>query len=407
MVKVVHLQNHLPSSGNAAYRLHQSFVSNGIDSTMLSLTSAKVASSRVANLGIKANIKSIINGRIHMRQTRNILSQFGLFSYPKVGNDISGHEFVLQADIIYIHWAIGGFLTLKNIEELAKLGKPIIIFMHDMWHITGGCHYSFDCENFTKSCRACQMFPEESANLPIKGFKKKYNFYHKYENLTFVAPSNWLTNLAKKSGLTKNKPVYYIPNVIDPLLFKQFSQGAAREILNLKQKGIIISFGAVSPTSPYKGWSYLKEALNLLAKDGSYEDITVIIFGSDYEEEIACAIPFKTKFLGRLHDDYSTALAYNAADIFMAPSLADNLPTTVMESLCCGTPVVGFDNGGIPDMVKHRVNGYLATYKDAEDLTKGIKFCLYEKLEGFNLPVFNTESIVNTHKELHAKLLSK
>ncbi len=406
MTRVVHLQNHLPSSGNAAFRLHRAMVLGGVDSTMLSLTSDKPADEKIAHLGMKASIKSVINGRFHMRQTRNVIQEYGIFSYPTLGNNISTHEFIRKADIIYIHWAVGGFMTLKNMEQLAKLNKPIIIFMHDMWHITGGCHYSFNCENYIENCNGCQMFPEPKPKLPVKGFDKKHKFYHKYENLYFVSPSSWLSQLAKKSGLTRDKPVYHIPNVIDFSLFKPFGKKAARHILNLSENDTIISFGAVSPRSPYKGWLYLKESLEILAKNQKMENILVAIFGSDHDTEIADAIPFRTIFLGRFKDDYSTAIVYNAADIFMAPSLADNLPTTVMESLCCGTAVVGFDNGGIPDMVIHKKNGYLATYKDAEDLARGIEFCLENQLEVVPPTFFDTDVIIDTHKALHEKILS-
>ena len=406
MTKVVHLLNHNSPSGNAAFRLHTALLEGGVDSYMLSLSSDVPISERVDKLRLRANFKVLLNNRLHSRKTRKADPSYGMFSSPILGNNVVSHEMVQNSDIIYLHWICGGFLNYKNIEDLAKLNKPIIFFMHDMWTITGGCHYSFSCENYKTDCSSCQMFPHGGSELPMKEFKKKSKLYSSYKNLYFAAPSTWLTDLAKKSALTRDKPIYHLPNVIDYNMFKSFDKNFARNILNIKDDGYIIAFGAVSPKSPYKGWRYLKEALELLYQEKGTEAISILIFGSDHDAEIANAIPFKTTFLGRLRDEYSTALVYNAADIFMAPSLADNLPTTVMESLCCGTPVVGFDNGGIPDMVVHHQNGYLAKYKDSQDLMNGIKYCLSHKMEVKPPSIFNTDAVINTHKKLYKEMLS-
>ncbi|HNF02863.1 MAG TPA: glycosyltransferase, partial [Ferruginibacter sp.] len=112
------------------------------------------------------------------------------------------------------------------------------------------------------------------------------------------------------------------------------------------------------------------------------------------------AIPFKTRFVGFLKDEYSVSLVYNAANVFVVPSLADNLPTTVLESLSCGTPVVGFDVGGIPDMISHRENGYLARYKSAEDLAEGIRFCIKNQVKGRILANFEKDSVMKRHLDL-------
>ncbi len=108
--------------------------------------------------------------------------------------------------------------------------------------------------------------------------------------------------------------------------------------------------------------------------------------------------------MGFLQDEYSTALVYNAADVFIVPSLADNLPTTVQESLSCGTPVVGFEVGGIPDMISHKKNGYLAKYKDSGDIAEGIKFCINNRIKGYRLPDFEPSVIVQKHLELFEQI---
>ncbi|EPR71853.1 Glycosyl transferase, group 1 family protein [Winogradskyella psychrotolerans RS-3] len=142
------------------------------------------------------------------------------------------------------------------------------------------------------------------------------------------------------------------------------------------------------------------EALKDLKENYQDLDVCLLIFGSGPNKEIQESIPFPCKFMGFITDDYTTNLVYNASDVFVAPSLADNLPTTILESLACGTAVVGFDVGGIPDMIDHLKNGYLAKYKDEKDLSKGLNYCLSNKLEGYLLPEFQKSEIINQHLAL-------
>ncbi len=245
------------------------------------------------------------------------------------------------------------------------------------------------------------MFPNKGIiDWAASEFDKKLKVFSEYNNVFYVSPSKWLYDCAKQSALTKNKPVFHIPNVLDSTLFKPFDKKVAKQILNLDPEGIVIAFGAVSVKDPYKGWAYLQRAFELLKDDTELQKVSVLIFGGDYNQEIVDSIPFKTTFMGYLRDEYSTSLVYNAADVFVAPSLADNLPYTIFEALSCGTPVVGFDIGGIPDLIMHKVNGYVARYKDSEDIAKGVKFCLNNKIKGHTSSDFNTTIIVNKHLEL-------
>ena len=406
MIKVVHLQTHLPSSGNAAFRLHKVLNESGVQSRMLSLTSDVGTSANVDNLNLKATIFAKFNSKFHNRYNKKAIEKFGMFSYPVLGNDISKHQFVVEADIIYIHWVLAGFLNFSGLEKLMKLGKPIIFFMHDMWAITGGCHQSFTCTNYSENCSNCQMFEDDSEKrLSIKGLNKKRRLYQKYDNLHFVSPSNWLYQLAKKAVLTKEKPIFYIPNLVDTTIFKPSDKKAVRQILNLPSSDTLIGFGAISPKSPYKGWLYLIEALELTAKTESTKNIGIVIFGSDYDIEIAKAIPFKCYFVGRLHDEYSAALVYNAIDLFMAPSLAETFGLVILESLRCGTPVVAFEIGGVPELIDHKNNGYLAKYRDSADLAEGILFCLTNLSKVDALPEFDAKLIMEQHLQLYKEIL--
>ncbi|HOY19025.1 MAG TPA: glycosyltransferase [Haliscomenobacter sp.] len=401
MKKVVQLQYRSTTSGDFGRRLHDEFMKVGISSSIVSLYSNVQPSAEQYNLGKKEILVSRLDNKVNDYLTRNADKSLGLFSYPIFGTNVSRLEQVKQADAIYLHWSHHGFLSLTNMEQLAKLGKPIIIILHDMWYLTGGCHYSFGCEKYQVKCQNCQFFPGDTKNdLSTAGFEKKMKFYAKYDNLYFVSPSTWLYQCAQQSGLTKNNPVFHIPNVLDRNVYKPFDKKIAKEILNIPKNEQVILFGATSVKNPYKGWEYVKSAMNILYEQRQNENITVLIFGNGCNQEISKAIPFRTRFMGRLNDEYTLALTYNAADVLVAPSLIDNLPYTIFESLACGTPVVAFDTGGIPDMIQHRVNGYLAKYKDATDLAEGIRYCLTHTLEPSPPAALNNHLSIQKHLEL-------
>jgi glycosyltransferase involved in cell wall biosynthesis len=401
-LKVVQIQYSTSSGGSSAFRLQNAFHKVNIDSKIISLYNDDLGcKTDITYLGRIPRMVAKLDVKIQSYLNRKNIKKFGLFSYPILGTNIANLEAITRADVIYIHWALFGFLNFKSITKLAQLNKPIIIFMHDMWSITGGCHHSFTCKKYKIGCNNCQMFQGQKKNdLSRKGFKKKLNIYSKFDKLYFISPSQWLYNCAKKSFLLRDKPIFYIPNAIDNKLFKPFDKNVAKNILNIDINDTVIAFGAINVDNPYKGWSFLQMALVILKNKNEIKNVTILIFGSACNKKIIDEIPFNTCFMGRLSDDYSINLAYNSADVFVVPSLADNQPTTVMESMCCGTPVVGFDVGGIPDMISHKENGYLAKYKDSEDLANGIIFCIENNVKGKMLSVFDKSNVVKKHIDL-------
>ena len=399
-LRILHLQ-YKTTEASPANRLHKAFLKAGMDSSLLCLYNELDEQKPISSLGRKAKWISRVNNWIETYLKRKMTSQYGIFSYPVIGSDISELDVVKDADVIYIHWVLNGFLSLDSFNQLLKLNKRIIFFMHDMWTITGGCHHSFGCDKYMNQCHNCKFFiGNKEKDLSYKEFNEKKKLFSTYENISFIAPSKWLFDCAKQSALTKEKPVFYIPNYLDDDIFKPFEKSVAKNLLNIDQDEIVIAFGAISIESPYKGWEYLKEALELLYQDGNFKNVSILIFGSGYKKEITEAIPFKIKFVGYLSNEYAINLMYNAADVFIAPSIAEVFGYVILESLRCGTPVVAFNTGGIPDLIEHKENGYLAQYKDAKDLAAGIKYCLGNQIKGYALPQFEGNAIMNSHKEL-------
>ncbi|RLD80493.1 MAG: glycosyl transferase group 1, partial [Bacteroidetes bacterium] len=298
------------------------------------------------------------------------------FSPAIAGENIYKNNLIKEADIIHIHWFNQGFLSLKNLKRLIALNKPIVWTLHDMWAFTGGCHYSGDCENYMVSCGNCPFIKNPSEkDLSYKILKKKKTIL-KDANITFVTCSNWLKAKAKESSLLKDFIVVSIPNPIDQKQFYPMDKKMIREKLSLPADKKLILFAAANISDKRKGLSYLLKALELVEKNNSIPtDLEIVTFGKS-DDSVFNNLPFNVHNLGILSKTEKIAEAYNAADLFVLPSLEDNLPNTIMESLACGTPVLAFKTGGIPEMIDHKKNGYLADYKSAEDLKKGLVFIL-------------------------------
>ena len=299
------------------------------------------------------------------------------FSPAIAGEDISSHTLVKQADIIHIHWFNQGYLSLNGLKKLIKLNKPIVWTLHDMWAFTGGCHYSGDCENYKFACGNCKFLKHPgSRDLSTKIYKKKVKTL-KGSNIQFVTCSNWLSDKAKQSSMLQGFNIQSIPNPIDTITFSPKEKTVVRHNLGLPLDKKLILFGSANIADERKGLKYLIEALKKLDQDEHFSknDLEIVMFGKS-NEELLSQISYKISNLGIVKGENSIADVYCAADVFVLPSIEDNLPNTIMESLACGTPVVAFNIGGIPEMIDHKINGYLAEFKSVDDLVNGIQYVL-------------------------------
>jgi glycosyltransferase involved in cell wall biosynthesis len=290
------------------------------------------------------------------------------FSTASFGINIAAHPAVRNADILHFHWINKGFISFKGMRQLAALGKPIIWTCHDMWPFTGGCHYAGECTRYENNCGSCPFIKGDSEmDLSRQIWQKKKTLYSKI-NLHAVTCSQWLGNTAKSSGLFSNKPVTTIPNPINTLLYAPGYDPKPDSGTNFT-----VLFQAMNIDDERKGFVYLLGALQLVKE--KYPDIAarirILLFGKCNPETLA-QIPFPVDYIGMLKNETDIIEAYRQADIFVIPSLEENLPNTIMESLACGVPVVAFASGGIPEMVQHLHNGYLSPVRDTSSLADGI-----------------------------------
>lgn len=277
----------------------------------------------------------------------------------------------LSKDILHLHWIGEGFLSPWS---LAKLQGPVVWTMHDTWPFTGGCHYpSENCYRYFDRCGQCpELCSRQNMDISRIHWKIKRRAVKKVQP-TIIALSQAFVQMVKQSGILRDCRVEHIPNCIDSNLFRPLSQESAREALGLPQRERIVLFGAPSATSDHrKGFDLLQDALKQVVYK-THGNFLAVVFGSAQSES---ALPCETQFLGHLHDAVSLKLAYSAADVFVCPSRQESFSNTVLESLACGTPVAAFSIGGIPDMVEHKVNGWLAPPQDTEALAQGIAYIL-------------------------------
>lgn len=397
-MKVIHLQYGSSSSGNYTITLHDLMTANGINSSVLSLFSNFIPDDKeIRWLGKVPNIKSRIDHKIQKFLNRDNHSELGAFSYPILGTDISSHHSVEQADVIYVHWILNGFLSIESLIKLAKLGKPMVFVLHDMWTFTGGCHYSFDCRKYTNNCGNCPILKEDKEkDRSFYLFQEKKILFNDFNNIYFITPSIWMKNNALEASLLKGKTIQHIYNPVSEKFYPK-AEIEGKYITKSKTKKII-GFGANYIDSPYKGFKFLFEALKLLALKDQNHSFEILVFGGNLSEEIIQKIPFKVNYTGFLKTEEDICEAYNSMDVFVISSLADNLPTTVLESLKCGVPVVGFQTGGIPEMIDHLHNGYLAADFSAEELANGIIYCIENNLKGFLKEEFDSARIFQQHR---------
>ena len=390
-VLIVNTSERTGGAAIAAYRLMHALNNNGAEARML-VRDRKTNASEVVNIPPSWRLKAKFLWERGVIWLNNGLSKQNLFQVDiaNAGTDITRMDAFRQADVIHLHWVNQGFLSLKNLERIMASGKPIVITMHDQWYFTGICHYSGICEKYKSQCEKCPMLKGQKMDLAKKVFDRKRTIY-KDRNITFVGCSRWMAHLARQSALTCGHTVTNVPNAIDTDVFTPMDKTAARKKFNLPEDMRLLLFGAQRITDKRKGFRFLVEACEHIAMHHPTlpGHLGVVVLGGD-AESVKEALPLPVYTVNYLSNETDIARLYNAADLFVTPSLQDNLPNTIVEAMSCGVPCVGFNVGGIPEMINHKQDGYVADYCDSIDFAQGITWCLNSD----RLPVLSTAARV-------------
>jgi glycosyltransferase involved in cell wall biosynthesis len=379
-MKVIHL-NHSDINGGAAraaYRIHHALRASGVDSQMW--VNKALAGDWTVGGPISKWDKGVALFRPYLAKP--------LVSMLKTGNPIIHSPAIIpsqwvkwinssDADVVHLHWVQGEMLS---IADIGRIKKPIVWTLHDMWTFCGAEHYTEEFrwrEGYRRNNR-----PSYESGFDLNRWTWQRKRKHWQRPMHIVTPSRWLGDCVRESALMRDWPVSVVPNCLDTERWAPLDQALARELLRLPADVPLLLFGAMGGGhDPRKGFDLLRAALQHLRDEPSAHGLELVVFGQ-LAPQSPPSLGFPVHYTGHLHDDLSLRALYNAADAMVIPSRQDNLPNTGVEAHACGTPVVAFNIGGLPDIVEHERTGYLAKAFETEDLAQGIAWVLAQRASG-------------------------
>jgi len=376
-MKILHITaaNSSAGAGIACVKLHEGLLSENVKSEILFLN---VQSKDISQNYFYENTRARRIKRTLLTFADRFLIKFYLrrkkeiFSPGLFGIDLSQEYEVQKADIIHLHWINHGFIDIK---DLSKLNKPIVWTLHDCWVFTGGCHHFFSCDNFKTTCGNCPVLNSVNNNdLSNYVFRRKQKYLPK-SNIKYVAISSWMKKQAKLGSLLRNEFIEVIPSGIDCSIYNDDDDDDHRGKFNLKKEDSIVLMGAQHLNSPYKGVQLSIDALNKYHK----RKLTVITFGNG--EVTLSNNLHKVINFGFVSNAKEMVNLYKAADVFLCTSIAEGFGMTVAEAQCCGTPAIAFEETGPSDIISHKSTGYLAKFKNIDDVVNGLSYCLNNKFD--------------------------
>lgn len=400
----------------AAKRLHLALLEQNIDSRMLfaKKTDMSVENSFEIKSEKKSGLRSLGyrlsrkmgGGRNYWEKSKSFLkgraTHHDLFSLPYSDFDFTKTDLFNKAHIIHLHWVP----SLLDYDFFSKIQKPVVWTLHDMNAFTGGCHYSAGCIKYRTDCGTCPQLNGTKNRELAKSFLQYKNQKLKPELLHVVTPSDWMRHKVNESSLMGACEATKIFYSLDIDIFKPLDKSYAREVLNIPKDAKVVLFVSERLKNHRKGFDLLIDAIK-----------------STNENILYCSIgdlgnidkPLENfKHLGKLTDLYSLVLAYNSADVLVIPSREDNLPNVMLEALCCGTPVIAFENGGMQEIINHDFNGILVSEQSSKSLACAIE-TFFKKSTFFKKTsisdkardLFAPEKQAEAYMQLYSKLRSK
>lgn len=362
-VNVLHI-NASDAFGGAAIavlRLHEGLLARGVDSRLL--VGACVEESARTFIYRRGGLAHRLATRFCQRIGLNELGCLDSFQIRK-------QRVYKEAEILNFHNLHGGGFSYLAVPRLTR-DKPAIFTLHDMWSFTGHCVYSFDCQRWKTGCGRCpypDTYPAIRCDATWLEWRLKARVYER-SKLTIVCPSRWLTQRARESMLGRFA-VHHIPYGIDTSVYRPLDKEQCRRALGLPAKRAVLLLSAHNVKDPRKGRELLRAALQDLPSSLKSE-LLVLQMGNGGQEE-ALAGGIQSIALGYNAGDRLKVLTYNAADLLILPSLADNLPLVLQEAMACGVPMVAFNVGGVADLVRPGITGALVDVPNIAGLTSAI-----------------------------------
>jgi glycosyltransferase involved in cell wall biosynthesis len=375
MKLVVHLSTHDKMGGAAiaAWRLHQGLQQLGVESRMISRTRSWPGPD-VSCIASELFEASELYHRHRVRPAQAPEATF--FSFTPTSIPLLDHPWIAAADVVHLHW-VAKFLSPEDIAPLCEAGKTVFWTFHDQWPYTGGCHYIGGSRRLEADWNGTAQIDESLHALARMELERKKRIFGSLP-IHVIAPSRWMAAEAAASGIFPTERIHVLPSGLDPAVYHHAGDEVAED-------GVTLLFGCQSLAERRKGYQELRQAFNLCMNDARFAAaasdglIRLRTFGSVAAKGMDLPIP--VKHLGKIDEGNAIADILRSSSAFLCPTLDDNLPNVVMESLACGNPVIAFDTGGVPDMVTHQMNGLLAAKGDIAGLARHLTdFCLDSSL---------------------------
>lgn len=386
-MKIIHLGNSDKRGGaaKASYRLHRGLLNQEIDSGYF-VEDKTAPDNRV----FKYKKKGLFNRFLSSIRNKIINRDFAPYSksldphLESFSDDRSPKKFdfylqLPKADIYNLHW-ISGFIDMPSFFR--KIDKPVVWTLHDMYAFTGGCHYDNFCGKYTQQCGACPLLGSKKENDLSRAIWKRKQIAYSHvdpEKFKIVTDSYWLEKEAKKSSLLKHFDIQCIHYGLDTEIYKPLNKQACKEALEIPANKKVVLFGAPDITNHRKGYQPLVKAIKKLEQENS--GVFLLTFGSG---QIHIEVNYPQVHLGPITNERLLTLVYNAADVFVIPSIQEAFGQTSLEAMACGIPVAGFNTGGISDMIEPGVTGFLADLKNVGQLKNAIEKIINAEPEYYN-----------------------
>jgi glycosyltransferase involved in cell wall biosynthesis len=420
-VKIVHVSAYDLWGGAAiaAHRLHTGLRALGHESTMF-VRDRHGEGQSVLTFVPPRDFKSRLVRTLHRKSLARELSRYTK-SLPSDGemfsDDRSQHgEAPLRqmppCDILHLH-LISGFLDCRSLFDWVPRHMPVVWTLHDMNPFTGGCHFDAGCQKHRGNCGACpKLGSTEENDLSRQVWARRQSAYGQMSTtrLQLIAPCRWVAEEVRQSSLLGRFPVTVIPHGVDVEAFAPRDRAFAREALGIPQQARVLVFGALNVSERRKGFSLFVEALAGLREDPNL--FLLVVGGHSAVQQIG--IPCRA--LGYVSSERLLSIVFSAADLCVVPTLQETGPLIVIESLACGTPVVGFPAGDMPDIVRPGVTGLLVPSGDSTALREGIRgmLALHEGLAEMRLKCrqvavaeYSQEILARRHASLYETILAR
>jgi glycosyltransferase involved in cell wall biosynthesis len=366
-------------AARASHRLFKGLFQSGVNTSVLTLNKDssldniyRIISSESQEQAARRFLLDIIK-TIYINRNRTEISNT-IFSLPYPGYDLSAMQIIRDADIINLHW-ITHFQSPVTLKKLFSLGKPVVWTLHDQWAFTGGCHYSAGCDKYKAICSGCPQLNDDPFDLTTAVLRDKLELFSG-ANLTIVSPSRWLANIARESSLFKNLRIETIANALETDLFVPIPTSEAKQKLDIESDVVTILFGTENGNEKRKGFTELLRSIEVCFNKPEFRELikskklSILCFGNPNEKLDSLGIPVVSS--GYIKSDETLRNIYCAADICVISSLEENLPNIMLESMSCGTPVIAFDIGGMPDVIHDGENGRLVPSSDFRSMGKAL-----------------------------------